>query len=94
MVRHERMNDDAILMLGHTLRRVINRLIKTVPRERADLRKSLHVPQRGPRRDHRGKNCRIWRDHKIFAQTTFQTETRHAERTVLIIELQIARVVR
>ena len=93
MVRHERMYDDVRLVFRQPLGCVINRFIKTVTRQRARLRQSLHIQQRGGRRDLRGQHGRIRRNHQVFAQAALQPQARHAERAVLKIELQIARVV-
>ena len=44
MVRHEGANDDALLILRHTLRRVVDRLVETVARRARLLRKTVQVP--------------------------------------------------
>ena len=93
MVGHERANRRAVLTLLDAFRRVINRFVEPVARQRAfrssARRFSIACNRLHLCREHRG----VRRDHQVFDQAAFQTQTGNAERSVLIVEMQIARVV-
>src|SRR5947209_10084167 len=93
MMRHEGLNDYALLILRHALRRVINRLVETVARKSAFARKAIKVIFRSQGCDHAWEHCGVMRDDKLLTQTAFQSEAGNAERPVLIVKMQVARVV-
>src|SRR5205085_8968732 len=74
MMRHEGLNDYALLILRHALRRVINRLVETVARKSAFACQAIKVIFRSQGCDHACEHCGVRRDDKLLTQTALQSE--------------------
>ena len=94
MVGHEGFDENALLLRLQAVFRVIDGFIKAVPGESAFAYQPPHVFERRSRFDHRSKRGRVGRHNQVIAQPALESQTRDTKWTVLVIELQVAGVVR
>ena len=93
MMRHEGADESEALAFRNPRGGEIHGLVKSIAAPRAHRRQSLEIRGRGRGINHGRQAGRIRRDDAIFAQSAFQSETRHAKIGILIGQFQIAGIV-
>ncbi len=71
--------------LNRLVRRVVDGLVVAVPAFEAEAREPPQVAHGLIRLDHRGQHRRVRGDHQFVRQPPLQTQSRHAERLVLVV---------
>ena len=93
VVRHEGPHDDARLAASLACRRVVDGLEEAVAPDEALPGHPLQVGAGLFGRHQQGEHRRIGRDHQIVGQTALETQARHTEGAVLVVQVHIDRVV-
>ena len=90
---HVGLDDGDVLARRQARRRVVDGFVETeASRQSGDVEAMQVLGGRGGRH-HQGEHRRVGCHHEIVAQAAFQSQSRHAERAVLVIHLRIDRVV-
>ena len=93
VMRHERADHGAGLPARQTRRSVVDRFIKAESSCQSFGGEPLQIQARALRRDHQRECRRIRRDHQILGQSAFEPKAGHAERAILVVEMNVDRVV-
>ena len=78
---------------GRRDRRVIDRFVETVGPCAPLGRQPLQILARFPRRNHQRHRGGVRSDHQVLGQSSFQTQARHAEGAVLVVQMNVGPVV-
>ncbi len=93
VVGHERFDDGACRAGGQAPRRVVDRLVEAEVSARSLGREPTKVFRRSRRVREQREECRVGRDHELVRRNAAKAELRHAERAVLVVEVQVPGVV-
>ncbi len=93
VVRHERPNDRARLPSRQPRRSVVDGLVEPIASLEPGPGQPPQVGVCHLRRHHERHHRRIRRDDQVVGQAALQPQTRHTERAVLIVEMDVRRVV-
>ena len=93
MMRHEGPDGGARDVRRQPGRRIIDRLVETEGPFASLDGQSLQVFTRFPRQDHERQGAGIRGNHQVLSQASFQTEARHAEGAVLVVQVNVRAVI-
>ena len=94
MVNHDVADQHKRLAFGQAFNGEINRVVKSERGRRTEKLEPLEVANRRDRFDHRRQHRRVWRDHQVIAEATFETQSRHTEARVLVGQVQVSHAIR
>ena len=90
---HERADHHAGLAAWQSRCGVVDGFVKAILSSQSAGSKPLQVGAGGRRRHHQRQRGRIRCDHQIVGQSAFEAETRHAERSILVVQCRVDQVV-
>ena len=90
---HERTHDHTRLAARHARRRVVDRLVETIPAFEPVARQSLEIRAGRLGRHHQGECGGIRGDDRILRQAALESEAGHTEGVILIVETGVDGVV-
>ncbi len=92
VVRHESSDDHGPLVVGRARWRVVDRLVESKPPLGTLGREETQICGGRRRVDHKRKCSRVWSDDEVVRKPALEPEFGHAERSVLVVPLDVARI--